>query len=225
MGAAPVAEAEADPQLLLAKPCINSGSASGPLTPLVGDLVATNRGYASLSLEGFSEDVNEDGFVDPIAHAAPVVAVAAPVAHHVVAAPAVAEVKTVEVKAAPAVVPAATYAYAAPIAHHVVAAAPAEVKTVEVKAAPAVVPAAYHAVAAPAVHVATAPVVQHVGYQVHHQVHHVPQVHVQKHTSTHTTHHVINHAPVVGAFIGGVAPVKVATEVAPAEDAAVVEEA
>merc|ERR1712156_774996 len=188
--AAPVAEAEADPQLLLAKPYINSGSASGPLTPLVGDLVATNRGYASLSLEGFSEDVNEDGFVDPIAHAAPVVAVAAPVAHHVVA--------------APAVVPAATYAYAAPIAHHVVAAAPAEVKTVEVKAAPAVaaavVPAAYHAVAAPAVHVATAPVVQHVGYQVHHQV--------------------LNHAPVVGAFIGGVAPVKVAAEVAPAEDAA-----
>merc|ERR1711915_872963 len=121
MGAAPVAEAEADPQLLLAKPCINSGSASGPLTPLVGDLVATNRGYASLSLEGFSEDVNEDGFVDPIAHAAPVVAVAAPVAHHVVAAPAVAEVKTVEVKAAPAVaaavVPAAYHAVAAPAVH------------------------------------------------------------------------------------------------------------
>merc|ERR1711976_237250 len=206
--AAPVAEAEADPQLLLAKPYINSGSASGPLTPLVGDLVATNRGYASLSLEGFSEDVNEDGFVDPIAHAAPVVAVAAPVAHPVV--------------------PAATYAYAAPIAHHVVAAAPAEVKTVEVKAAPAVaaavVPAAYHAVAAPAVHVATAPVVQHVGYQVHHQVHHVPQVTVQKHTSTHTTHHVINHAPVVGAFTG-VLPVAVAAEAAPAEEAAVVEKA
>merc|ERR1712109_381150 len=190
--AAPVAEAEADPQLLLAKPYINSGSASGPLTPLVGDLVATNRGYASLSLEGFSEDVNEDGFVDPIAHAAPVVAVAAPIAHHVVAA-APAEVKTVEVKAAPAV-------------------------------AAAVVPAAYHAVAAPAVHVATAPVVQHVGYQVHHQVHHVPQVTVQKHTSTHTTHHVINHAPVVGAFTG-VLPVAVAAEAAPAEEAAVVEEA
>merc|ERR1712121_422914 len=114
--AAPVAEAEADAQLLLAKPYINSGSASGPLTPLVGDLVATNRGYASLSLEGFSEDVNQDGFVDPIAHAAPVVPVAAPVAYHTIAAPAVADVKTVEVKAAPAVVPAATYAYAAPIA-------------------------------------------------------------------------------------------------------------
>merc|ERR1712058_217576 len=98
------------------------------------------------------------------------------------------------------VAPAATVAVA-PAAYHVAAPAVAEVKTVEVKAAPAVAvaPAAYH-VAAPAVHVATAPVVHHVGYQVHHQVHHVPQVTVQKHTSTHTTHHVINHAPVVGAF-------------------------
>merc|ERR1711981_625536 len=123
--AAPVAEAEADPQLLLAKPYINSGSASGPLTPLVGDLVATNRGYASLSLEGFSEDVNEDGFVDPIAHAAPVVPVAAPVAYHVaapvaynVAAPAV---KTVEVKSAPAVsvALAASHVATAPVVHQV----------------------------------------------------------------------------------------------------------
>merc|ERR1712029_902572 len=175
---APVAEADADAQVLLAKPYINSGSASGPLTPLVGDLVATNRGYASLSLEGFSEDVNEDGFVDPIAHAAPVVPVAAPVvAYHAVAAPAVAQVKTVEVKAAPAVAPvayhhvapAATVAVAPAAAYHV--AAPAAVKTVEVKAAPAV---------------AAAPVAYQVGYQVHHQVHHVPQVTVQKHTSTHT---------------------------------------
>eukprot|EP00091_Calanus_sinicus_P023171 TRINITY_DN769_c0_g1_i9.p1 TRINITY_DN769_c0_g1~~TRINITY_DN769_c0_g1_i9.p1 ORF type:complete len:252 (-),score=124.33 TRINITY_DN769_c0_g1_i9:440-1141(-) len=218
--AAPVAEADAEAQaLLLAKPYINSGSAAGPLTPLVGDLVATNRGYAPLSLEGFSEDVNEDGFVDPIAHAAPVVAVAAPVAYHaapvayhaapLVAAPAVAEVKTVEVKAAaPAVVPAATYAYAAPAAYHV--------------AAPA------------AVHVATAPVVQHVGYQVHHQVQHIPKVTVQKHTSTHTTHHVINHAPVVGAFSGlipvaglpvAAAAAAAAAPAAEAEAAPVVEEA
>merc|ERR1719513_184503 len=183
---APVADADADARVLLAKPYINSGSASGPLTPLVGDLVATNRGYASLSLEGFSEDVNEDGFVDPIAHAAPVVPVAAPVvAYHAVAAPAVAQVKTVDVKAAPAVAyhhvaPAATVAVAPAAAYHV--AAPAAVKTVEVKAAPAVAvaPIAYH-------HVATAPVVHQVGYQVHHQVHHVPQVTVQKHTSTHTT--------------------------------------
>merc|ERR1739838_939717 len=110
---APVAEADADAQLLLAKPYINSGSASGPLTPLVGDLVATNRGYASLSLEGFSEDVNEDGFVDPIAHAAPVVPVAAPIAYHTVAAPAVAAVKAAVVPAAaPAVAPVA-YLHAA----------------------------------------------------------------------------------------------------------------
>merc|ERR1711988_999780 len=46
---------------------------AGPLTPLVGDAVATPRGYRPLSLEGFSEDVNQDGFVDPIAPAAPVV--------------------------------------------------------------------------------------------------------------------------------------------------------
>merc|ERR1712121_566441 len=203
--AAPVAEAEADAQVLLAKPYINSGSASGPLTPLVGDLVATNRGYASLSLEGFSEDVNEDGFVDPIAHAAPVVPVAAPLAYHTIAAPAV---KTVEVKAA--VAPAATVPVA-PIAYHVAA----PVKTVEVKAAPA------------AYHVATAPVVHQVGYQVHHQVHHVPQVTVQKHTSTHTTHHVINHAPVVGAFTGlvPVAAAAAAPVEAEAEAAPVVEEA
>merc|ERR1712026_114427 len=192
--AAPVAEAEADAQLLLAKPYINSGSASGPLTPLVGDLVATNRGYASLSLEGFSEDVDQDGFVDPIAHAVPVVA-------------------------APAVVPAATYAVAAPAAAPVAA-----VKTVEVKAAPVATvaaPAVYHhaAVAAPAV-VATAPVVQHVGYQVPHQVHHVPKVTVQKHTSTHTTHHVINHTPVVGALTHGLLPVAGVPVVAAAEAAA-----
>merc|ERR1712061_756342 len=81
------------------------------LSPLVGDLVATNRGYASLSLEGFSEDVHEDGFVDPIAHAAPVVPVAAPVAYHTVAAPAVAAVKTVEVKAAAPAVAVAPLAY------------------------------------------------------------------------------------------------------------------
>ena len=62
-----------------------SGAAAGPLTPLVGDAVATPRGYRPLSLEGFSEDVNQDGFVDPIAPAAPVV-YTAPVVH---AAPAV----------------------------------------------------------------------------------------------------------------------------------------
>merc|ERR1712054_42821 len=93
-------------------------------------------------------------------------------AGHTVAAPAVATVA----HAAPAV---ATYAAAAPAVATYAAAAPVAV-----------------AHAAP-VAVATAPVVQHVGYNVHHQVHHVPQVSVQRHTST----HVINHAPVVGAAL------------------------
>merc|ERR1712111_132257 len=64
----------------------NQGSASGPLTPAVGDLVATPNGYRSLALEGFSEDLNQDGFVDPIGQAVAAPAVAAysvPVAHHV----------------------------------------------------------------------------------------------------------------------------------------------
>merc|ERR1712123_17914 len=114
-------------------------------------------------------------------------------------APAVAPVATI---AHAAVVPAATYAahglaIAAPVAYHHAIAAPLVVAAPHVAA-----PAAYHVAAPAAYHVATAPVVQHVGYQVHHQVHHVPQVTVQKHTSTHTTHHVINHAPVIGAFAG-----------------------
>merc|ERR1712027_32591 len=187
----------ADP-LLLAKPYINQGSASGPLTPAVGDLVATPKGYKSIALEGFSEDLNQDGFVDPIGQA---------VAVHAVAAPAV------------------TYA-AAPVA--VKAVAPVEVKAAEVKTVAA--PAVTYAAAVPAVHaVATAPVVQHVGYQVHHQVHHVPQVSVQKHVTHHTTQHVINHAPVVGATLAGlvpaVAPVAAAAPVVAAPAAAAVEEA
>merc|ERR1719481_1976722 len=86
--------------------------------------------------------------------------------------------------------------FAAPVAAPAVAtvahAAPAV--ATYAAAAPAVATVAHAALA-----VATAPVVQHVGYNVHHQVHHVPQVSVQRHTSTHSTHHVINHAPVVGA--------------------------
>merc|ERR1719184_647832 len=68
-----------------------------------------------------------------------------------------------------------------------VAAAPVAAPLAVAHAAPlAVAHAAPVAVAAPVVHaapvaVATAPVVHHVGYQVHHQVHHVPQVSVQKH--------------------------------------------
>merc|ERR1712105_561369 len=128
------------------------------------------------------------------------------------AAPVVPEVKTVEVKAAPVV------SYAVGVVPAVSHYAAGVVPAAHVFAAPAVAAAAY---AAPAVHVATAPVVHHVGYQVHHQVHHIPKVTVQKHTSTHTTHHVINHAPVIGAF-SGVVPVAGVPVVAaaPAEPAA-----
>merc|ERR1711971_1298412 len=54
-------EAEADAQF------------AGPLTAAFGDLVSTERGLRPISLEGFSEDVNQDGFVDPIGQAVPVV--------------------------------------------------------------------------------------------------------------------------------------------------------
>merc|ERR1712209_364224 len=92
---------------------------------------------------------------------------------------------------------------AAPAVATVAAAAPVVTK---IEAAPAVA----------AVHVATAPVVHHVGYNVHHQVHHVPQVSVQKHVQTYTTQHVINHAPVVGAY-HGLAPLAVAAPAVAAE--------
>merc|ERR1711911_524879 len=67
---------------------INQGAVSGPLTPAIGDLVATPKGYRSLALEGFSEDLNQDGFVDPIAQAVVPVVHAAPVAaYHAAPAP------------------------------------------------------------------------------------------------------------------------------------------
>merc|ERR1712038_1951427 len=75
------AEADAEPQFLAATaPYVNDGPVAGPLTAAFGDLVATERGLRPISLEGFSEDLNEDGFVDPIAQAVPVAAplVAAP---------------------------------------------------------------------------------------------------------------------------------------------------
>merc|ERR1711988_412731 len=141
----------------LARPHVNSGVPAGPLTPAVGDLVATPKGYRSFALEGFSEDLDQDGFVDPIAQAVPVVQhVAAPVVSYAAA-------------------PAVTYAALKPVEPTVVKAAPVPVHYT--------VPAA----TAPLVH--AAPVVQHVGYQVHHQVQHVPQVSVQKHVTHHTTQH------------------------------------
>merc|ERR1712106_1089797 len=118
---------------------------------LVGGVYASTPAVAPVATIGHA------AVVPAATYAAHGLAIAAPVAYHhaiaaplVVAAPAVAEVKTVEVKAAPAVVPAA-YHIAAPAAYHVAA------------------PAAYHVAASAAYHVATAPVVQHVGYQVHHQ--------------------------------------------------------
>merc|ERR1712141_432631 len=98
---------------------VNSGVPVGPLTPAFGDAVQTPKGLRSLALEGFSEDLNQDGFVDPIGQAV----VAAPVAYtvpHVVSHP-VAAVNTA----------------VAPVAYHsVYAAAPVAVKAadpVEVK--------------------------------------------------------------------------------------------
>merc|ERR1712076_314740 len=103
---------------------VNSGVPVGPLTPAFGDAVQTPKGLRSLALEGFSEDLNQDGFVDPIGQAV----VAAPVAYtvpHLVAAPNVGVAPVAAVRTA-----------VAPVA--VKAAEPVEVKTV-----PAVAPVTY----------------------------------------------------------------------------------
>merc|ERR1711944_203364 len=107
----------ADPQLL------QSGLPAGPLTPAWGNGVLTPRGVRPINLEGFSEDVNQDGFVDPIGHAVAPVAVAAPAVHYA-AAPALAAPVHY---AAPAhyvhhaVVhrPVATHTYTVPVSTHV----------------------------------------------------------------------------------------------------------
>merc|ERR1711973_442114 len=169
-----------------ADPYTVTGLTAGPLTAAFGDLASTKRGLRPVSLEGFSEDVNQDGFVDPLVQAAvplahPVSYAAAPLGVHFAAAAPV--VKAVEL---PKV----------------------EVKAVELPKVEVAAPVYYNAVHAPAVHaihavapaVATVPVVQ---YGLQHTVQHIPQVHVQKHVSTHTTHHVINHAPVVGSYLHG----------------------
>merc|ERR1712110_1304228 len=43
-----------------------SGAAAGPVHPTIGAVAATKRGWRNIALEGFSEDDNQDGFVDPI---------------------------------------------------------------------------------------------------------------------------------------------------------------
>jgi len=115
------------------EPFLTSGPAAGPVHAAVGGLVATKRGYRPIALEGYSEDDNQDGFVDPIGQVAPVVYAAPhygyaapfgyaglPYAHHVVPAVKAVEAPKVEVKAAPApVVYAAGYPHVY-AAHHVV---------------------------------------------------------------------------------------------------------
>merc|ERR1711990_802359 len=126
-----LAAACAAPQIVT----VNQGPQTGPATPLVGgDAVATPKGFRSLALEGFSEDLNEDGFVDPIVPAAPAPVVAAPA-------------PIVRTVAAPA-----PFFAPAPIAHTV--AAPAPVNFARTVAAPAFA----HQVAAPAFAHQVAPV-------------------------------------------------------------------
>merc|ERR1719443_1807331 len=122
-------EAEADAQII-----------AGPLTPAFGDAVATPRGLESLALNGFSEDLNQDGFVDPIAQAVPApVAFAAPaVAPLAFAAPAVAAPAVATLNALPFAAPALPVA--APVA--AVAHAPVVKSVVD---APAVVNTEVHA--------------------------------------------------------------------------------
>merc|ERR1712037_223949 len=109
---------------------VNSGVPVGPLTPAFGDAVQTPKGLRSLALEGFSEDLNQDGFVDPIGQAV----VAAPVAYTVPQLVSAANVGVAPVAAVRTAV--------APIAYNipnVYATAPVAVKAaepVEVKAAP-----------------------------------------------------------------------------------------
>merc|ERR1711983_622999 len=81
-----LAAACAAPQTLVQT--VNQGPQTGPATPLVGDAVATPKGFRSLALEGFSEDLNQDGFVDPIVPAAPAPVVAPAPLVHTIAAPA-----------------------------------------------------------------------------------------------------------------------------------------
>merc|ERR1712111_264047 len=77
-----LAAACAAPQTLVQT--VNEGPQTGPLTGLVGGLVQTPKGLRSLELEGFSEDLNQDGFVDPVVPAVPAPVVApAPIVRNV----------------------------------------------------------------------------------------------------------------------------------------------
>merc|ERR1712156_958533 len=94
---------------------LTSGAASGPVHAAYGAAVATKRGFRNIALEGFSEDDNQDGFVDPIGQVVAPVTYAAPYYGYHHALPVVkVEAPKVEVKAAPVV----TYAHAAPVLTH-----------------------------------------------------------------------------------------------------------
>ena len=126
---------------------------AGPLTAAFGDLVATERGLRPISLEGFSEDLNEDGFVDPIGQAVPV---AAPL----VAAPAPLVPTTFAAPAPLAASPLATFAAPAPIAPTAFAA-----------------PALPFGVASPVVQAPVVKTVVETPTTVTHEVHAAPLVH------------------------------------------------
>ena len=152
---------------------VNEGVPVGPLTPAFGDAVQTPKGLRSLALEGFSEDRNQDGFVDPIGQAVvPVVQyAAAPVQHAVqyAAAPVHQAVQYAsyvpqQVAPAPAVTyaaaPAVTYTHAVPQVYtHAVATAAVPASTELL--AKTVVPQVQY-VAAPHVQYAAASVQQFV---------------------------------------------------------------
>merc|ERR1712168_127671 len=155
---------------------------TGPIHPAHGDLVATKRGFRPLSLEGFSEDDDQDGFVDPIGQVAPVVyahapALAAPLLHH------------------------APLTYAAPLVKKVEVEAPKleklELPAVTYAAAPAFAPYLHHAAVAPALttYTHTVPVSQT-------YTHTVP-LGVQRRVVT--THHVAGHPAALTLLPGVVA--------------------
>merc|ERR1712241_1491077 len=81
---------------------VNQGPQTGPATPIIGDAVATPKGFRSLALEGFSEDLNQDGFVDPIVPAAPAPVAVAPQVAFPAPVAALPQVAAPLVKAAPA---------------------------------------------------------------------------------------------------------------------------
>merc|ERR1712198_112446 len=124
-----------------ADPYTVTGLTAGPLTAAFGDLVSTSRGLRPISLEGFSEDVNQDGFVDPVAQAVPAPVVSAPL----VAAPA--PVVAAPAFASPVV---RTVAAPAPVVHTVAAPAPF-VRTVAAPLAAPVVSTVAAPIAAPVV--------------------------------------------------------------------------